>query len=297
MSGYDDLERWVATRNQESPDVFTTEMTAFVRASEPDHIDLIALEDDQPIGTAVISGDPRSVESRVPWVDVNVATEHRGRGVGSALLREVSRQARQLGHTGLRCTVRGDDEKSREYLERRGFAVRLSTRELVLDLPGERPRWPDLPHGVVLHWIVEQPEALGDMYRLAREVAANRPDFVAGFARTEAEWRMYELGSPPVRLDQTPIALEDDRVVGYAVGVDSIDRDALVHRAVVVAADWEGRGLAEILVRAQAAACHSAGLRRLRAVPWVEALEQMYETLGYTARQTWLELEGPLITS
>jgi predicted N-acetyltransferase YhbS len=228
-------------------------------------------------------------------VDVNVPTEHRGRGIGTALLREVSRQAEQLGHVGLRCTVRGDDEKSRGYLERRGFSVRVGTHELVLELGAERPPWPEPPGGITLCWIVERPELLGEMYALAQATASMRPDFVARFARSEREWRMYELGSPLVRLDLTAIALAGGEVAGYAVGEDSLERDTLGHRSLVVGPGWESRGLAEVLVRAQISAAHAAGLRRLRVVPWMETLERMYEALGYMPRQTWLELEGPLL--
>jgi GNAT superfamily N-acetyltransferase len=295
VSGYEDVQRWARARNQQGPDVFTPEMTAFVRASEPEHIDLLALEDGKAVGTAVLSGDPRSVESRVPWIDINVPLEQRGRGIGSALLQEVCAHARRLGYIGLRCTLRGDDEKSRAYLERRGFVVRVRTRELALSLGSDPPAPPAPPEGVQLEWLVDRPEVLEAMYVFACEAASLRPDFVARFVRTESEWRMYELGTPLVRLDLTVVALAGDEVVGYAVGEDSLDRDALVHRGVVAGAEWQDRGLLETLVRAQAEAAHKAGLRELRAVPWLVSLERMYAGLGYTPGQTWLELEGPLL--
>ena len=102
VSGYDELQRWVQARNDAGPDVYTTEMTALLRAVELDHVDLLALDDGEPVGTAFISGDPRSVASGRPYVEINVPPERRGRGFGSALFAAVAEHARRLGHHGLR---------------------------------------------------------------------------------------------------------------------------------------------------------------------------------------------------
>jgi GNAT superfamily N-acetyltransferase len=293
VSGYDELQRWVQARNDAGPDVYTTEMTALLRAVELDHVDLLALDDGEPVGTAFISGDPRSVASGRPYVEINVPPELRGRGIGSALFEAVAEHARRLGHHGLRCTALADDEYSVGYLQRRGLQVRRRTHQLVLEL-GDEPPTPLAPPAVTVDWLGERPALLGGMYGVARNAAETRPDFSSGFVRTQADWQMYELGSPLVRLDVTAVAHVGDQVVGYAIGQDLPDRDGLYHRAMAIEPGWQARGVGEALVRAQGARAHAGGIRTLLALPWNEALERMYERLGYARGTAWLELEGPL---
>ena len=57
VSGYDDLERWVAARNEAVPDdPQNTVMMALVRASELSRLDLLAVEGDE-----IRVGDPIAV--------------------------------------------------------------------------------------------------------------------------------------------------------------------------------------------------------------------------------------------
>jgi GNAT superfamily N-acetyltransferase len=293
VSGYDELQRWVQARNDAGPDVYTAEMTALLRAVELDHVDLLALEDGEPVGTAFISGDPRSVASGRPYVEINVPPDLRGRGIGSALFDAVGEHARRLGHHGLRCTALADDEYSLSYLQRRGMRVRRRTYQMVLELQDEPPT-ALAPPAVAVDWLGELPALLGGMSRVARDAAENRPDFSVGFVRTQSDWQMYELGSPLVRLDVTAVAHVGDEVVGYAIGQDLPAGDGLYHRAIAVAPAWQERGVGEALVRAQGARAHASGIRTLLALPWNEALERMYARLGYTRATAWLELEGSL---
>jgi GNAT superfamily N-acetyltransferase len=292
VSGYDELQRWVEARSDAGPDAYTTEMTALLRAVELDHVDLLALEDGEAVGTAFISGDPRSIASGCPYVEINVPPDRRGRGIGSALFEAVVEHARGLGHHGLRCTALADDEYSVAYLRRRGLEVRRRTHQLMLELGDVVP--PLAPQPAAVAWLASRPELLSGMYRVAREGAESRPDFSVGFVRTQSDWQMYELGSPLVRLDVTAVAHVGDEVVGYAIGQDLPQGDGLYHRAMAIAPGWQDRGIAEALVRAQALRAHEAGIRLLMALPWSEPLEGIYLRLGYMRGAEWLELEGSL---
>ena len=54
-SGYADLERWVATRNEVAPDdPESTTMMALIRASELEHVNLLALLDGEAVGFAAL---------------------------------------------------------------------------------------------------------------------------------------------------------------------------------------------------------------------------------------------------
>jgi GNAT superfamily N-acetyltransferase len=289
--GYEDLGRWVETRNEIGPDVSTVEMTALLRATELDHVDLIALDDGNPVGTAFISGDPRSVQSRRPYVEVTVPHRHRGRGVGSALLAAVTRHARALRYEALRCTAQADDPEAIAFLEHRGFAVTRRTEELVLAVEeGSMPP----PTGFELAWLSDRPDLLSAMYTVASAASEHRPDFAAGFVRSENEWRTYELGSPLVRLDLTALASSADGVRGYAIAQDVPDEAALYHRAIATLPGDDERAVTEALIRAQVGAAQAAGMETALALPWNEPLEELYVELGYRSRRTWLEFEGPL---
>ena len=289
--GYEDLGRWVETRNEIGPDVSTVEMTALLRATELDHVDLIALEDGNPVGTAFISGDPRSVQSRRPYVEVTVPHRQRGRGVGSALLAAVTRHARALRYEALRCTAQADDPAAIAFLEHRGFAVTRRTEELVLALEGgsEPPESP-----FELAWLSDRPDLLPAMYAVASAASEHRPDFSAGFVRSENEWRTYELGSPLVRLDLTALASSAEGVRGYAIAQDVPDEAALYHRAIATLPGADEREVTKALIGAQIGAARTAGIETVLALPWNQALEEVYTDLGYTSRRTWLEFEGPL---
>lgn len=291
--GYEDLGRWVETRNETGPDVSTVEMTALLRATELDHIDLIALDDGQPVGTAFISGDPRSVQSRRPYVEVTVPHRHRGRGVGSALLAAVGRHARALRYEALRCTAQADDPAAIAFLENRGFAVTRRTDELELPLDREADS-PALSPAHELFWLSDRPDLLSGMYAVASAAAEHRPDFAAGFVRSEAEWRTYELGSPLVRFELTALACAGEEVHGYAIAQDVPGEDALYHRAIATRPGGDERSVTQALIAAQIEGARAAGIATMLALPWNEPLEQLYADLGYRSRRGWLEFEGPL---
>jgi GNAT superfamily N-acetyltransferase len=291
--GYEDLGRWVETRNEIGPDVSTVEMTALLRATELDHVDLIALDDGEPVGTAFISGDPRSVQSRRPYVEMTVPHRHRGRGVGSALLAAIGRHARALRYEALRCTAQADDPDAIAFLENRGFAVTRRTEELSLRLDHDsRPS--NAGSELELVWLSDRPDLLPAMYAVAAAAAEHRPDFAAGFVRSEAEWRTYELGSPLVRLELTALASLGDEMRGYAIAQDVPGEDALYHRAIATRPGDDERSVTEALIAGQIDGARAAGIGTMLALPWNEPLEQVYADLGYRSRRRWLEFEGPL---
>jgi GNAT superfamily N-acetyltransferase len=291
--GYEDLGRWVATRNETGPDVSTVEMTALLRATELDHVDLIALDGDEPVGTAFISGDPRSVQSRRPYVEVTVPHRYRGRGVGTALLGAIGRHARALRYEALRCTAQADDPDAISFLENRGFSVTRRTEELALPVESAHQHEAS---DFELVWLSDRPDLLPAMYGVAAEAAEHRPDFSAGFVRSEAEWRTYELGSPLVRLELTALASRADDMRGYAIAQDVPGEDALYHRAIATKPGDDERPVTEALIAGQIHGARAAGIGTMLALPWNKPLERVYADLGYRSRRSWLEFEGPLPT-
>lgn len=93
-SGFADLERWTATRNEVVPDdPGDPGMLALIRASELEHVNLLAWWDGEVVGVGMLTADANALASDHPYVEVLVPQRHRGRGVGTALLADVSERA------------------------------------------------------------------------------------------------------------------------------------------------------------------------------------------------------------
>ena len=102
---------------------------------------------------------------------------HRGRGVGTALLQEISDRVRQLGKEGLQVEARSDDAYSLGYLERRGFVEVDRWAQLFLELETHEPVEPVPPPGVELAWLSDRPDLLEAMFTLAvGDAVATRPE-------------------------------------------------------------------------------------------------------------------------
>jgi N-acetylglutamate synthase-like GNAT family acetyltransferase len=289
VSGYAELERWVAARNEVVPDdTDTVALKVLLRASQEGRVDLIAYENGEVVGTGLMAGSPSGVGSSHPYVEVMVPARHRGRGVGTALLRELSVRARRLGKDGLQVEARSDDTYSLAYLERRGFVEVDRWTQLFLELDGHEPC--DLPglEGVELAWLSDRPDLLEALFAVA---TATDRDQTGSFQA----WQVYELGDPRVQLDLTAIALAGDEVIGYTTFVQFADEGTGCHRVLTVLPAWYERGVGAALTRAQIAAATQAGLERLFAWarPWQH--HELYESLGYEPRSSSIDFQGPLL--
>jgi GNAT superfamily N-acetyltransferase len=292
--GYEDLQRWVATRNAASRDAMTVEMRALVRAREIDSVDLIAERDGKPVGIAFLSGDPRSLEIQRPWFDVRVLPEHRRRGVGSALLVDVVDRARRAGHAGLRCSAHAADAASLAFLRHHGFSITRTIEQVSLDLDQAPVVEARAVSSVQLLRLADNPELVPAMYALAVSTAAARTDRLGGVIPSETDWRTYELSSPFVHLDMTAVAMAGDTAVGYSIIQDFPGEDALLHRTLTVASPWRERGLGHALVTEAIRDAAATGVPRLIAMPESKFEAELFASLGYALRERWLEHERTL---
>jgi GNAT superfamily N-acetyltransferase len=295
VSGYGDLERWVATRNEVAPDdPDDPAMMALVRASELDHVNLLAYDDGEVVGTGMLAADPNSLESSHPYVEVMVPDRHRGQGVGSALLRELSERVRRLGKDGLHVEARDHDSYSVEYLRRRGFVEQDRADQLVLDLHRWEPRPAGSPDGVSVFWLADRPGLVQAMYEVAAETYPELGGPIAKQAGSLLEWQVYELGDPRIALDLTSIALAGDEVVGFGTLLRISAGEVGVHRITVVAPAWRRRGVGAALTLSQIAAARQASFARLDAWVWTEPQRRLFESLGYERRGASIDFFGPL---
>lgn len=296
VSGYADLERWVAARNEVFPDdPESAQMMALVRASELEHVDVLACDEDEVVGTGMLAGDPSSLDSSHPYAEVTVRAPHRRRGVGSALFHDLSERARRLGKEGIQCEARAHDASSIEFLERRGFVEFGRSAKYVLELADYVDAGPVPPEGIQLALLSDRPDLLQGMYEVAKATYPEVGGYQAKHVRTFHEWQLYQLGSPRTAFDMTPIALAADEVVGFATLIRGLDGRSVEHRIAVVSPRWRRRGIATTLLRAQVAAAKREGFESVIAWERSEHTGSVYGTkIGFSPRAETIGFRGPL---
>lgn len=140
----DDWAEWRPVRLAalaESPDAFGSRLADWADAPEhrwrtrlslPGALDLLAVDDDRPVGTA--SGvpdpdDPARVELISMWVDPDA----RGRGVAGVLIEAVARWAAEQGGHDLELSVMPDNARARRTYERAGFTATDTLGDMLPD--------------------------------------------------------------------------------------------------------------------------------------------------------------------
>jgi len=295
-SGFADLERWVATRNEVAPDdPEDPTMIALLRASLLEHVNLLAVQDGEVVGSAMLAGDPNSLESDHAYVEVMVPERHRGRGIGSALLTELSELVRRLGKQGLHVDAREDDAYSIAFLERRGFVEQeYPADHVVLELARVDAAAAPPPDGVSIHWLADRPDLVGSAFEVASQTYPELGGPISKQAETLQEWQLYELADPQIALELTPIAVAGDQAVGFGAMRRIDDGKVGVHRITVVRPPWRGRGVGSALTRMQIAAAREASFERLEAWPWTDLQKRLYASLGYERVGASIDFFGPL---
>jgi GNAT superfamily N-acetyltransferase len=295
VSGYADLARWVELRNEVEPDEpEDPERMALVRANEADHLALLALDGEEPVGTGLLAGDRTSIDAKRPFAEVMVPPRHRRRGIGSTLLGALSQHARSLGKDGLTCNVRDEDERSREYMRRRGYVEYTRWQHVALDLERGASPAVDPPSGIELTTLLDRPDLVAGMWSVASAVYPELGGYVGRQAQTLADWRVYELGDPGIVLEASPVAVDGDSVVGFAIALDVGDGVTARHRMTAVLPDWRYR-LSMPLTHAQIAATRNCGFRRLTARVRSPDLHDQFVRCGFVPLRTTIGLRGPLV--
>ena len=224
-------------------------------ASMDDLVYLAAWLDGEPVGCGFVHPwPPEHAEAHL----IVVPTARR-RGVGSALLDEISRRARDAGKDELEGDVREDDHESRAYLERRGYRVVGGEQAVALDLATVDAPTPSPPPGVRIVQRTEVPDILNELYEIGAEAVEDIPGNAG--RPTFEQWRSIEIDRPTRLPELFFVALAGDEPVGYAT-LDDFGQDAH-HGLTTTRRAWRRRGVATALKRTQIAAAKQSGFRRL----------------------------------
>ena len=292
VAGEQDIDVWLALRRAIDPEHMPAREAYLRHIEAPGRVDLIGELDGRPVAAAFVERHDENVDGPVAWISVRVLAEHRRRGVGTALFRELSAIARADGKSELLFSARHDDPDSLDYLGKRGFVEALRLRESVLELDRADSRF-ESPAGVTITPLA--PELDEAVYDVALDAARDVPTAQESFEIGSFEqWRHVELPDTALR-DCSFVAFADGAPVGYAI-LHADAEGVGLHCMTGVRRAWRRRGIALALKQAQVDAAKRAGLRRLRTANAVQnPMLLVNERLGYRRDVEWIHLRGPLL--
>jgi GNAT superfamily N-acetyltransferase len=271
----------------------TIEDVRSFKSSVRDHGDFLARLDGEAAGSALVAIVPQRAASALTLV--TVLPEKRGRGVGTALYRLVSRWAQERGLGALQAPVEEDDAGSLAYAERRGFREIERNGRMVLELASLEPPAVTAPPGVEIATWAERSELGRGIYEVATEAYADVPGEDEEMEPFE-DWLAHDMRGPGDRPEATFVAVAGDEVVGYAkLSFTEARPETALHDMTGVKRAWRGRGVARALKCAQIAWAKRAGFERLETTNEVrnEPIRRLNERLGYRPAPGRVLLEGP----
>jgi GNAT superfamily N-acetyltransferase len=288
----EDVDVFLALRSGIDPEHMPARAQYLEHIKAPGRVDLIAELDGRPVAASFVERHGENAAGPVAWISVRVQKEHRRRGVGTALFRELSAIARADGKFELVFSARHDDLDSLDYLGKRGFVEALRMRESILDLADANTSFAAPPGVTLVPFAAELDEAV---YDVALDVARDVPTAQESFEIGDIDqWRADQLPATTLR-GCSFVAFDRDEPVGYTILVAGQEGEGLPSMTGTRRA-WRRRGIALALKQAQIDAAKAAGLRRLRTANAVQnPMLIVNERLGFRRDVEWIHLRGPLL--
>jgi mycothiol synthase len=236
---------------------------------------VIVLREDVPVAWAEVYLARRA--------EADVHPEHRGRGIGSDLLRWTEERAREAGGTLVGQTVTDNNTGAAELLRGSGYERRWTSWLLQIAMGAAPPMVapPEL--------ITVRPFELGEdddaVYRLVEEAFSEWPDREP---ESFQNWRASTVEHASFAPDLSRLAFDGDRVVGVALALDyGAENEGWVQQLAVDAA-YRHRGIARSLLAGAFAAFHERGARRagLSTDSRTGALD-LYKKVGMRVRRSY----------
>jgi mycothiol synthase len=238
---------------------------------------------DPALDTVLVHGPDGELAGRA-WVDrrseVDVHPDHRGRGLGTALLDWVDARARAAGTEAVVQVVPDSDAAATALVRSRGYRPYATSWLLGIDLPAE-PEVPVPPDGITVR--AYEP---GDA-RAVHEVTEDAFDEWQQRRKPFEEWAAHTVGRETFAPDASPLAFSGGEVVGAVLSLDLPEYGEGYVESVAVRGDQRNRGLARLLLRSAFRATYRRG-RRSCAL-WTHSQTgalSLYERVGMAVRRS-----------
>jgi GNAT superfamily N-acetyltransferase len=213
-----------------------------------------------------------------------VLPDHRGAGVGIAVLDAVEGWAADHGATELDGAVSEDDERSLAWAFGRGYAEVGRNSRLVLDLISIDAPDPAPPEGVEIVTWADRPELAQGMYDVAREAVPDIPGEEEDNIGTLEEWLARDMRGESDDPNAVFVAVAGGEVAGFAkLSLLKERSDRAFHDLTGVKRSYRGHGIAAALKRTQIAWAKANGYTSLQTSNELrnEPIRRLNERYGY----------------
>ncbi|OKI99148.1 GNAT family N-acetyltransferase [Kitasatospora sp. CB01950] len=190
--------------------------------------------------------------------DADVHPAHRGRGIGTAMLRWIEERARERGTAELAQIVPDRDTAATALLRARGFRADATSWLLAIDLDDLPHALPPAPEGITV-----RPFRAGDAAdeRAAHRLVEDAFDEWQQRRKDFDEWAAHTVRRDSFAAERSPLAFADGHLVGAALSLGLPATGEGYVENVAVHAAHRHRGIARHLLRHTFHACRDAGLR------------------------------------
>ncbi|HXJ64304.1 MAG TPA: GNAT family N-acetyltransferase [Actinomycetota bacterium] len=214
-----------------------------------------------------------------------VQPDHRGRGIGSALLAWTERTASAAGVAKARQSLSDSDTTAVALLSANGYSPMWTSWLLEYRMTDDPPAQPDPPEGIAIRPFAE-PADERMVYRLIQDAFGEWENHIP---QTFEQWRAFGVDRGTFDALLSPVAedVESGEVVGVALCLTYEEDEGYVHQ-LAVRADHRNRGIARALLLTAFGGFHDMGRRsvtlgtdsRTGALP-------MYERVGMLVRRSY----------
>src|SRR6266550_569204 len=215
---------------------------------------------------------------------ITVLAQHRRRGAGTALYRDVSAWCVEHGVDTIETRVEADDEASYAFAQQRGFIETERSSRMVLELVNVDALPTDPPAGIEIVTWADRPELAHGIYDVAVEAYPDIPGGEDEAMEAYEDWLAHDMQGSSDRPEATFVALADAAVVGFAkFFLTTAMPSSAFHDMTAVKRAWRGRGIAGALKRAQIAWAKAEGYERLVTSNELrnEPIRRLNASLGY----------------
>ena len=259
--------------------------------------DWVAVEGGEVVGHAEAGFEwavPTPGKGRL-WIDV--ARDHRGRGIGSQLFETAVAYLRLEDAWRLESYVPGDPAGS-EFLTKRGFALSGRNRASGLDLRTASAPVPAVP-GFSLATLGETRDRAHELHAICQEGEIDMPSDEPETEVDFESWCRDEFEYPDISDEGSFVVLEGERPVSLAFVTVDLERGLGYNSMTATLRTHRRRGLALLAKAAAVLRAQEAGLERLVTEndEGNEGMLAINERLGYTplyVEEYFLRLLGGL---